>query len=43
MIEGYVQGKYGFKVHTAYITEVKRDFNLTSLSIIEIVSLKKIS
>ena len=24
MIQDYVEGKYGFKVHTAYIAEVKR-------------------
>lgn len=26
MIQAYVEGKYGFKVHTAYITKVKRSF-----------------
>ena len=25
MIKGYIEAKYGFKVHTAYIVEVKRD------------------
>ena len=26
MIKEYIEAKYGFKVHTAYIAEVKRDF-----------------
>lgn len=25
MIKEYIEAKYGFKVHTAYIAEVKRD------------------
>lgn len=28
MIQEYVESKYGFKVHTAYIAEVKRDLGL---------------
>mgnify|MGYP000992889898 CR=1 FL=1 len=28
-IQEYIESKYGFKVHTAYITEVKRDLGLT--------------
>ncbi len=28
MIKGYIEAKYGFKVHTAYIAEVKRDLGL---------------
>ncbi len=29
MIQEYVEKKYGFKVHTAYIAEVKRALGLT--------------
>lgn len=29
MIQEYVKKKYGFKVHTAYIVEVKRSLGLT--------------
>ena len=29
MIQKYVEKKYKFKVHTAYITEVKRSLGLT--------------
>lgn len=29
MIQEYVERKYGFKVHTAYIAEVKRSLGLT--------------
>lgn len=29
MIQGYVERKYGFKVHTAYIAEVKRFLGLS--------------
>lgn len=29
MIQGYVEKKYEFKVHTAYIAEVKRSLGLT--------------
>ncbi len=29
MIQEYVEKKYGFKVHTAYIAEVKRSLELT--------------
>lgn len=29
MIKEYIEAKYGFKVHTAYIAEVKRDLGLT--------------
>ena len=29
MIQGYVEKKYGFKVHTTYIAEVKRSLGLT--------------
>lgn len=29
MIQKYVEKKYGFKVHTAYIAEVKRSLGLT--------------
>ncbi len=29
MIKEYIEAKYGFKVHTAYITEVKRDSGLS--------------
>ena len=29
MIQEYVERKYGFKVHTAYIAEVKRSLELT--------------
>ena len=28
MIKEYIEVKYGFKVHTAYIAEVKRDLGL---------------
>ena len=28
MIQDYIEAKYGFKVHTAYIAEVKRDLGL---------------
>ena len=28
MIQAYVEEKYGFKVHTAYIAEVKRSYGL---------------
>ncbi|MDR1628927.1 MAG: RNA methyltransferase [Oscillospiraceae bacterium] len=28
MIKEYIQAKHGFKVHTAYIAEVKRDLGL---------------
>jgi len=28
MIKEYIEAKYGFKVHTAYITEVKRELGL---------------
>jgi hypothetical protein len=28
MIQAYVEGKYGFRVHTAYIAEVKRSLGL---------------
>ena len=28
MIKEYIEAKYGFKVHTAYIAEVKRDLDL---------------
>ena len=30
MIQEYVEKKYGFKVHTAYIAEVKRYLGLTT-------------
>ena len=29
MMQEYVEKKYGFKVHTAYIAEVKRSLGLT--------------
>lgn len=29
MIQEYVEKKYGFKVHTAYIAEIKRSLGLT--------------
>lgn len=29
MIKEYIEAKYGFKVHTAYIAEVKRTLGLT--------------
>ncbi|WP_333782465.1 hypothetical protein [Acetobacterium woodii] len=29
MIQEYVESKYGFKVYTAYIVEVKRDLGLS--------------
>lgn len=29
MIKEYIEAKYGFKVHTAYIAEVKRNLGLT--------------
>ena len=29
MIKEYIEAKYGFKVHTAYIAEVKRSFGLS--------------
>ena len=29
MIKEYIEEKYGFKVHTAYIAEVKRDLGLS--------------
>ena len=28
MVKEYIEVKYGFKVHTAYIAEVKRDLGL---------------
>ncbi|MBP3041028.1 hypothetical protein J9303_16295 [Bacillaceae bacterium Marseille-Q3522] len=28
MIKEYIEEKYGFKVHTAYIAEVKRDLGM---------------
>ena len=28
MIKEYIEAKYGFKVHTAYIAEVKRELGL---------------
>ena len=28
MIQDYIEEKYGFKVHTAYIAEVKRELGL---------------
>lgn len=28
MIKEYIEAKYGFKVHTAYIAEVKRDLGV---------------
>jgi len=28
MIQGYIENKYNFKVHTAYIAEVKRRLGL---------------
>ncbi|AKL96084.1 site-specific recombinase DNA invertase Pin [Clostridium aceticum] len=28
MIQEYIESKYGFKVHTAYIAEVKRNLGL---------------
>lgn len=28
MMQAYIEEKYGFKVHTAYIAEVKRDLGL---------------
>lgn len=28
VIKEYIEAKYGFQVHTAYIAEVKRDFGL---------------
>ena len=28
MIQDYIEEKYGFKVHTTYIAEVKRDLGL---------------
>lgn len=28
MIKGYIEAKYGFKVHTTYIAEIKRDLGL---------------
>lgn len=33
MIQVYVEKKYGFKVHTAYIAEVKRSLGLTMYEI----------
>lgn len=29
MIKEYIEAKYGFKVHTAYIAEVKRELSLS--------------
>lgn len=29
MIKEYIEAKYGFKVHTAYIAEVKRNLGLS--------------
>ena len=29
MIQKYVEKKYGFKIHTAYIAEIKRSLGLT--------------
>ena len=31
MIKEYIEAKYEFKVHTAYIAEVKRDLGLPGL------------
>ena len=28
MIKEYIEEKYGFKIHSAYIAEVKRDLSL---------------
>lgn len=32
MIQEYVEKKYGFKVHTAYVAEVKRDENIYQIT-----------
>lgn len=29
MIKEYIEAKYGFKVHTAYIVEIKRELGLS--------------
>ncbi len=33
MIQGYVEKKYGFRIHTAYIAEVKRSLGLTTYDV----------
>ena len=30
LIQDYIEGKYGYKVHSAYIAEVKRSLGLTT-------------
>ena len=35
MIKEYIEAKYGFKVHTAYIAEVKRDLGLPKVTVID--------
>ena len=37
MIKEYIEAKYGFKVHTAYIAEVKRDLGLPIMCCIGLV------
>jgi hypothetical protein len=32
MIQEYVEKKYGLKVHTAYVAEVKRDENIYQIT-----------
>ena len=37
MIQEYVEKKYGFKVHTAYIAEVKRSLGLTMYDVSNVI------
>ena len=37
MIKEYIEAKYGFKVHTAYIAEVKRDLGLPMYDALNVV------
>ncbi len=40
MIEEYIEAKYGFKVHTVYIAEVKRDLGLSMHDAPNVVAIK---
>ena len=37
MIKEYIEAKYGFKVHTAYISEVKRELGLSIYDVPNVV------
>ena len=44
MIKEYIEAKYGFKVHTAYIAEVKRSLGLPMYDVLnEIEELKQLT